>query len=70
MEIKEQISTELENLPPEILEQLYSFMQLVKKTYKTSQYNKNNKNHFLSKFAGVFNNESANEIKTCISSEF
>ncbi|MBN2893588.1 MAG: hypothetical protein JXL97_17075 [Bacteroidales bacterium] len=70
MEIKEQISIELNSLPPEILDQLYNFMQFIKKSYKDSSQNKNKQEHFLSKFAGIIDDKSAEEIKNIVNSEF
>lgn len=69
MKLKNQISYELNNMPPEYLEQVYMFIQFL----KNSNYQSNNvkkTEHFLSDFAGILDDESAKEIKNIINSEF
>lgn len=68
LNLKEKLLYEVNHSKPERLEMLYYFLQTLKKTFS----NKKNKDNIqdLSMFAGIIDNESANEMLNCINNEF
>ena len=68
LNLKEKLLYEINHSKPERLEMLYYFIQTLKKPFSDKRSNDNVQD--LSKFAGIIDNESANEMLNCINNEF
>lgn len=66
LNLKEKLLYEVNHSKPERLEMLYYFIQTLKKPFS----NKKDSTQDLSKFAGIIDNKSANEMLNCINNEF
>ena len=66
--LREQLLYELNHSKPETLEIVYYFMQTLKKSFKEKKETKGE--HYLAKFAGSIDKESAIEMMNCINNEF
>ena len=66
--LREQLLYELNHSKPETLEIVYYFMQTLKKSFNEKKESK--EEHYLAKYAGSIDDESAIEMMNCINNEF
>ena len=67
--LREQLLDEVNHSNPEILELVYNFMQVLKKSSQKDKVT-GKKEHYLSEFAGMLSYEEGQEMIDCIDREF
>ncbi len=69
MTLKQQLDLELKNANPEILAQVFEFVQFLKRTRTKSSYTKI-KSHFLTDLAGSISQQDGEELAAIVNREF
>ena len=70
MTIKQQLVLELENSSPEVVAQVFEFVQFLKKGRQKKTQKKVKKEHFLADLAGSLSPEEGEELARIINREF